>query len=53
MNTLAINGGKKVFEQPANLPKWPQIYPETADKIKDIYLGRRWGFYGPCEAEFN
>lgn len=53
MNTLAVNGGKKVFEQPANLPKWPQIYPETAEKLKDIYLSRRWGFYGPCEAEFN
>ena len=53
MKNLAINGGSKVVAEKLSLPSWPPIYPETADKLKDIYLGRRWGFYGPCEAEFN
>lgn len=50
---LAIDGGKPVFEQPANPPAWPPVYPETAEKLKEIYLSRKWSFYGPREVEFN
>lgn len=50
---LAIDGGSKVFEQGAPVPAWPPVYPETAEKLKELYLGHRWSFYGPLEVEFN
>ena len=50
---LAIDGGEKVFRQPAPLPAWPPAYPETAEKLKEIYLSHNWSFYGPREVEFN
>ena len=50
---LAIDGGKPVFEKPAALPPWPPVDPETAETLKEIYLGRKWSFYGPNEVEFN
>lgn len=53
MAKLAIDGGSKVFETPANIPAWPLIYPETADAMKELYLSRKWSFYGPKEIEFN
>ena len=53
MSKLAINGGPKVFETPAIVPKWPPVYPETAEKLKEIYLGHKWSFYGPQEILFN
>jgi len=53
MSKLAINGGPKVFETPASIPKWPPVYPETAEKLKEIYLGHKWSFYGPQEILFN
>ncbi len=53
MSKLAINGGKKIFETPAQIPDWPPIYPDTADQIRELYLSRRWSFYGAKEVEFN
>ncbi len=53
MAELAINGGPKVFETPAVTPKWPPVYPETAERLKEIYLGQKWSFYGPREIAFN
>lgn len=53
MAKLAIDGGKKVFETPIKYPNWPPRYPETAEKIKALYLNDRWSFYGPQEIEFN
>ena len=50
---LAIDGGKPVFEKPANLPPWPPVFPEVVEKLKEIYLSRKWSFYGPREVEFN
>lgn len=50
---LAIDGGKPVFGKPANLPPWPPVFPEVAEKLKEIYLSRKWSFYGPREVEFN
>ena len=50
---LAVDGGKPVFEKPAQTPAWPPVYPETAEKIKEIYLSRNWSFYAPLEMEFN
>ena len=53
MNDLAINGGSKVFDVAPAVPRWPRTYPETAEKLKDIYLNNRWSFYAPREVAFN
>ena len=53
MTKLAIQGGPKVFEQAAQMPPWPPVYPETAERLKEIYLGHGWSFYGPREVAFN
>ena len=53
MTKLAIDGGKPVFETPAHVPPWPPVYPETAEKIKELYLSRKWSFSAPREVEFN
>ena len=53
MTQLAIEGGPKVFTEPAHVPAWPPVYPETAEKIKNLYLNHRWSFYGAEEVEFN
>ena len=53
MSKLAINGGKKVFENPAVKPAWPPAYPETGDQLREIYMSGKWSFYGEKEVEFN
>ena len=53
MSKLAINGGPKTFENPPRIPAWPPIYDDTADQIREIYLSRKWSFYGEKEVEFN
>lgn len=53
MSKLAIDGGSKVFETPANIPSWPPVYEDTADEIREIYLSHAWSFYGKKEVEFN
>ncbi|MCQ2380046.1 MAG: DegT/DnrJ/EryC1/StrS family aminotransferase [Victivallaceae bacterium] len=53
MEKLAIDGGKKVFETPANIPSWPPVYEDTAEEIKALYLSHAWSFYGKKEVEFN
>lgn len=35
MSKLAINGGKKVFEEPLKKPAWPPVYPETGDQLRE------------------
>ncbi len=53
MSKLAVDGGEKVFKNPPSVPAWPPVYPETAEKLKEIYLGHHWSFYGPEEIRFN
>ena len=53
MSKLAIDGGPKVFKNPPSVPAWPPVYPETAEKLKEIYLSHHWSFYGPEEIRFN
>ena len=53
MEKLAIEGGTPVFTEPLKLPKWPPRYPETAERLKEIYLNETWSFYGPRETAFN
>ena len=50
---LAINGGNPVFEKPAQAPPWPPVDADVVDTLKEIYLSRKWSFYGPQEVEFN
>ena len=53
-NALAIDGGKKTVSDAVKkvLKPWPPVYPETAERLKAIYLSRQWSFNGPYEQEF-
>ncbi len=53
MSKLAINGGNKVFSEPPVIPAWPPIYPETGKQLEELYLNRKWSFYGAQELLFN
>ena len=53
MKKLAIDGGAKVFKKELSPYPWPPVYPETLERLKEIYLGRKWSFYGPEEIRFN
>ena len=37
MSKLAIDGGSKIFEIPAQHPSWPPSDQETAEELKKIY----------------
>jgi len=52
---LAIDGGKKTVSDEVKkaLKPWPPIYPETAERLKEIYLSGKWSFNGDCEKEFS
>ena len=53
-NTLAINGGKPVFaENELNSlgPSWPIAYPETEQKLIELYRSGKWGCYSKYEKE--
>lgn len=42
---LAINGGKPVFaenELNSIRPAWPPLYPETEEKLIEVYRSRKW-----------
>ncbi|MCK9506434.1 MAG: DegT/DnrJ/EryC1/StrS family aminotransferase [Porticoccaceae bacterium] len=54
MTKLAIDGGKPVFsEAPKSVPAWPPTCPEVAAKLSELYLSRKWSFYGEQEVLFN
>ena len=52
MNKLAIDGGTPVFH-PDELvkltPVWPPVYPETDQKLLEIYHSGKWGLCGKYE----
>ncbi|OGV45317.1 MAG: hypothetical protein A2017_08935 [Lentisphaerae bacterium GWF2_44_16] len=54
-SSLAINGGKKIISDKLakSIPSWPPIYPDTAEKLKDVYLHPKWSFNGPNEQLFS
>lgn len=54
-DALAINGGKKAVSDEVKkaLKPWPPVYPETAERLKAIYLSGKWSFNGECEQEFS
>ena len=39
-----IFGGKKLMEL---IPPWPPRYPETEEKLLEIYRGGKWSGCGP------
>ncbi len=53
--TLAIEGGSKAVSDEVKkaLKPWPPVFPETAERLKAIYLSRSWSFNGPVEQEFS
>ncbi len=52
---LAIEGGKQSVTDAVKqaLKPWPPVYPKTAERLKDIYLSRKWSFNSECEQEFS
>ena len=53
-NQLAIDGGEKAVSDEVKkvLPPWPPVYEATAEKLKAIYMSRKWSFHGQYEQEF-
>ena len=52
MDKLAIDGGKPAFEKDelAKLvPAWPPVYPETDQKLLEVYHSGKWGLCGKYE----
>ena len=53
MKKLAIDGGKKVISKELTKVPWPPLYPETKEKLAEVYMRGHWSFYGPEEVRFN
>jgi len=52
MDKLAIDGGKPAFEKDELaklIPAWPPAYPETEQKLLEIYRSGKWGLCGQYE----
>jgi len=49
---LAVHGGQPVAQN-LSAPPWPPVDEETAEKLKELYLGRSWSFNGPEEQAFS
>ena len=52
MNKLAIDGGKPAFEKDELaklIPHWPPVYPETDEKLLEVYHSGKWGLCGKYE----
>ncbi len=52
MSKLALLGGKPV-STPINGIPWPPTSEKTGDKLKELYLSRKWSFNSPSEQEFE
>ena len=48
---LAVNGGPKAADNLA-VPPWPPTSNDVADRLRQMYLSRKWSFNGPHEMEF-
>ena len=52
MTELAINGGKPVFDEKKAhelAPKWPVRYPETENRLLEVFRSGQWGGGGAYE----
>jgi len=52
MAQLAIDGGSRIFPENFGFEIWPPVRPETAEKLKEVYLSHQWSFYGQEELRF-
>lgn len=52
-NKLALLGGEELFKRPVASMEWPPVDEETAERLKQLYLGRNWSFGGPEEMALN
>jgi len=50
---LALLGGTKLCEKDVVAIPWPPVDEETAERLKQAYLSRKWSFGGPEEMAFN
>ncbi len=53
MSKLALLGGKPVSGTNVSKTQWPPISEKTGDKLKELYLSRKWSFNSPSEQEFE
>lgn len=53
MSKLALLGGTPVSATPIGGIPWPPTSEKTADKLKELYLSRKWSFNSPSEQEFE
>ena len=52
MNKLAIEGGTPAFQQDELaklIPQWPPAYPETEQKLLEVFRSGKWGLCGKYE----
>ncbi len=52
MSKLAIDGGSRVFPENFGFDPWPPVNEATAERLKQVYLGHKWSFYGTEEKKF-
>ena len=52
MSKLAIDGGSRVFPENFGFDPWPPVNEATAERLKEVYLGHKWSFYGAEEKKF-
>ena len=52
MAQLAIDGGSRLFPENFGFELWPPVRPETAERLKELYLSHKWSFYGQEELKF-
>lgn len=51
MSKLALLGGEAVCKTGV-IPPWPPVSEETAKKLVEVYMSRKWSFGGPQETAF-
>lgn len=44
---------KRIFPENFTFAPWPPVYPETGDKLRDLYMSANWSFFGPYEKRFS
>jgi len=52
MSKLAIDGGTRIFPENFGFEPWPPVRPETAERLKEVYMRHNWSFYGAEEKKF-
>ena len=52
MGKLAIDGGSRVFPDGFGFETWPPVNDETFEKLREVYYGHKWSFYGEEEKKF-